>query len=165
LELGNFAIEFSRDETVLPTSSNDVRPRTMVGERDTEHEYTATNQNQCQEEWNADCIFASDNNMEYGYGLLMNADGSFMETAPYAAGGQHPEQHLANRVANYWSTSRRRIGGDFRADVRTAGTSGSYISDVTPQHMLTINGTKFHPVAISRNWRDDVVRLSLLEMP
>lgn len=164
-QIGNLSIEFSRDSIDIPPSLDIVRPRMIVEERVSSQDYTATNNNQTHEEWNADCIFASDNNMEYGYGLLMNADGSFMETAPYTAGGQHPEQHLANRVANYWSTSRRRIGGDFRADVRTAGTSGSYISDVTPQHMLTINGTKFHPVAISRNWRDDVVRLSLLEMP
>jgi hypothetical protein len=164
-QIANFAIEFSRDTLEIPTSRNVVRARTMKIDRVTTQEYFANNQNQTHEEWNADLIFASDNNMEYGHGLLMNADGSFMETAPYTAGGQHPEQHLANRVANYWATSRRRIGGDFRADVRTAGTSGSYISDVTPQHMLTINGTKFHPVAISRNWRDDVVRLSLLEMP
>jgi len=30
---------------------------------------------------------------------------------------------------------------------------------------VTIDGTTCHPVAISRDWRDDVVRLSLLEMP
>jgi hypothetical protein len=164
-QIANFSIKFSRDSVDIPSSTSTVRAREVKKDRVTTQDYTATNNNQTHEEWNADCIFASDNNMEYGYGLLMNADGSFMETAPYTAGGQHPEQHLANRVANYWATSRRRIGGDFRADVRTAGTSGSYISDVTPQHMLTINGTKFHPVAISRNWRDDVVRLSLLEMP
>jgi hypothetical protein len=31
--------------------------------------------------------------------------------------------------------------------------------------MLIINDTKMHPVAISREWRDDVVRMTLLEMP
>ena len=31
--------------------------------------------------------------------------------------------------------------------------------------MLTIDGTKMHPVAISLEWRDDVVILSMLEMP
>ena len=164
-QIGNFSIGFSRDSIDIPTNVNVTRPRYLIEERETTHEYVAENQNQTHEEWNADCIFASDNNMEYGYGLLMNSDGSFMATAPYAAGNEHPEQHLANRVANYWARSRRRIGGDFRADVHTNGNSGPIFSNITPQYKLTINGTTCHPVAISRDWRDDVVRLSLLEMP
>ena len=155
-QIANFSIKFSRDTIDIPTSLDVKRPRYLVEERVTEKEYTATNQNQTHEEWNADCIFASDNNMEYGYGLLMNADGTFMESAPYAAGDQHPEQHLANRVANYWAVSRRRLGGDFRANT---------IADISPQYKVTINGTTCHPVAISHDWREDVVKLSLLEMP
>lgn len=155
-QIANFSIKFSRDTIDIPTSLDVKRPRYLVEERVTEKEYTATNQNQTHEEWNADCIFASDNNMEYGYGLLMNADGSFMATAPYAAGNEHPEQHLANRVANYWAVSRRRLGGDFRANT---------IADISPQYKVTINGTTCHPVAVSHDWRDDVVKLSLLEMP
>ena len=100
--------------------------------------------------------------MEYGYGLLSNPNGSYMTTAPYAAGDQHPEQHLANRVANYWRVSRRRLGVDFRAD---ASAEGTFLSNITPQHMLIVNKTKMHPVAISRDWRNDIVRMSMLEMP
>lgn len=155
-QIGNFSVGFSRDTVDIPSTVNTVRPRYQIEERVTTKEYTAENQNQTHEEWNADCIFASDNNMEYGYGLLMNSDGTFMEFAPYAAGNEHPEQHLANRVTNYWAVSRRRLGGDFRV-----GT----IADISPQYKVTIDGTTCHPVAISRDWRDDVVRLSLLEMP
>lgn len=164
-QIANFSIKFSRDTIDIPANLDVKRPREFIEERVTTKEYVAENQNQTHEEWNADCIFASDNNMEYGYGLLMNADGSFMATAPYAGGNEHPEQHLANRVANYWARSRRRLGGDFRAYVHTNGNSGPMFSNITPQYKLTINGTTCHPVAISRDWRDDVVRLSLLEMP
>ena len=164
-QVADLTVEFSRDSIDIPTSLNVTRAREMKVDRVTTKEYVAENQNQTHEEWNADCIFASDNNMEYGYGLLMNADGSFMATAPYAGGNEHPEQHLANRVANYWARSRRRLGGDFRAYVHTNGNSGPIFSNITPQYKLTINGTTCHPVAISRDWRDDVVRLSLLEMP
>ena len=155
-QIGNFSIEFSRDSIYIPSTISEVRPRVIQEDRLTTKEYTAENQNQTHEEWNADCIFASDNNMEYGYGLLMNADGSFMATAPYAAGNEHPEQHLANRVASYWAVSRRRLINDFRANT---------IADISPQYKVTIDGTTCHPVAISHDWRDDVVRLSLLEMP
>lgn len=166
-QIGNFEIEFSRDSVEIPTTiGNTPRAREIRQERVTTQEYIATNSNQTHEEWNADCIFASDNNMEYGYGLLSNPNGSYMTTAPYAAGDQHPEQHLANRVANYWRVSRRRLGVDFRADASAAGT---FFSNINPQHMLTFNEngnvTKMHPVAISRDWRNDIIRMSMLEMP
>jgi hypothetical protein len=161
-QIGNLSIEFSRDSIDIPPNLDIVRPRVIFEERATSKEYTSTNQNQTHEEWNADCIFASDSNMEYGYGLLMNANGSFMQTAPYTDGNEHPEQHLANRVANYWAVSRRRMCVDVRSNA-TAETTP--FSDVTPQYMLIINDTKMHPVAISREWRDDVVRMTLLEMP
>ena len=155
-EIADLTITYTRDGYVLPRLIGQTRGREIKEERVTSQDYTATNNNQTHEEWNADCIFASDNNMKYGYGLLMNSDGTFMESAPYAAGNEHPEQHLANRVTNYWAVSRRRLGGDFRV-----GT----IADITPQYKVTIDGTTCHPVAISRDWRNDVVRLSLLEMP
>ena len=158
-QIGNFSIEFSRDTIDIPTSLNVKRPREIKEERITTKEYTATNTNQAHEEWNADCIFASDSNMEYGYGLLMNADGTFMATAQYgksSSNQQHPEQHLADRVANYWAVSRRRLGGNFRVNT---------VPEITPKYKVTIDGTTCHPVAISRDWRDDVLMLSLLEMP
>lgn len=155
-QIANFSIKFSRDSVDIASSTSVVRAREIKKERVTTKDYVAENQNQTHEEWNADLIFASDNNMEYGYGLVMNADGSFMEYAPYQGSNQHPEQHLANRVANYWAVSRRRLGGEFRANT---------IADITPKHKVTIDGTTCHPTSISRDWRDDVVKLSLLEMP
>lgn len=155
-QIANFGVEFSRDSLEIPTDLNVIRQREIKVERVSTQEYTSENQNQTHIEWNADCIFASDNNMEYGYGLLMNSDGTFMETAPYAASDQHPEQQLANRVTNYWAVSRRRLGCDFRKNT---------IAQVTPQYKVTIDGTTFHPTAISHDWRNEVVTLSLLEMP
>jgi hypothetical protein len=114
----------------------------MSEERETSQKYMATNNNQTHEEWNADCIFASDNNMKYGYGLLINTDGTFMKKAQYngAPNAEYPEQHLANRVASYWSVSRRRMGVELRANTRT--TNGILMSSITPRHLLTIDGTK-----------------------
>ena len=77
-QISNFTIEFSRDGIDIPLNVNVTRPRLLIEERNTTKEYVAENQNQTHEEWNADLIFALDNNMEYGYGLLMNANGSFI---------------------------------------------------------------------------------------
>lgn len=117
-------------------------------------EYTANNQGKASEEWNADCIYASDNEMSFGYGVPTNADGSLLTTVTYGSTDKHPEQHLADRVANYWSTSKRKLYTELRTNV---------INVPTPQDMVTIDATTGHPISISREWRDDILQLTLLE--
>jgi hypothetical protein len=154
-QIGNFKLEYSRDETIL-----EVRARMMVRDRKNSRDYTATNVNPCNDEWKADCIFASDNYMEYGYGLLMNTDGSFMTTAPYGNSSAQPEQHLANRVASYWNGTKHRIDAELQSQAMASGTS---INDISPRHKVTIGGVTGDPVAISHDWRDDVVTLTVIE--
>ena len=159
-EIADFTVKFSRDTIVLPSTIGEVRGREKIEERVSSKDYTSDNQNSTGVEWNADCIFASDNNMKYGYGLLMNADGKFMETAPYGATltsptNEHPEQHLANRVTAYWQNSRRRLGVELRTDA---------IAEPTPVKKLTMDGTTFYPIAISHDWRDDVTKLTMLQI-
>jgi hypothetical protein len=154
-QIGNFKLEYSRDTTVLGT-----RARMMVRDRKNSRDYTSTNVNPCNDEWKADCIFASDNYMEYGYGLLMNTDGSFMTTAPYGNTPQQPEQHLANRVASYWNGTKHRIDAELQSHALASGTA---INDISPRHKVTIGGVTGDPVAISHDWRDDVVTLTVIE--
>jgi hypothetical protein len=154
-QIGNFKLEYSRDTTVLGT-----RARMMVRDRKNSRDYTATNVNPCNDEWKADCIFASDNYMEYGYGLLMNTDGSFMTTAPYGNSSAQPEQHLANRVASYWNGTKHRIDAELQSQAMASGTA---INDISPRHKVTIGGVTGDPVAISHDWRDDVVTLTVIE--
>ena len=161
-EIGNFKIDFTRDEIFIPTTLDQPRPRVMSEERVSSFDYSASNNNGTGEEWNADCIFASDNTMEYGYGLIINQEGTFMETARYGhdiSGEGHnrveqPEQHLANRVAAFWATSKRQITTELQANAVPA---------ITPQHKVTLDGTTFYPTAISRDWSEDVTILTLLE--
>ena len=157
-EIGDFVVDFTRDKTFFPTSTTDVRSRTMVEKRINSLDYKAVNTNGCGNEWNADMIYASDNNMEYGYGLIINpADGSFVETVGYGNQQEHPEQHLANRVAAFWQSSKRQVVTELRTEA---------IPDVTPRHRLTLETAwKFDPIAISHDWRDDVTTLTLLQSP
>lgn len=156
-ELANFKVEYSRDEEILATGG---RTRKITKDRQSSREYSAVNSNDSKEEWNANCIFASDNNMEYGYGLLLDANGYIVQTVQYggsATNQQHPEQHLANRVANYWATSKRKIDTELLVN---------NVGDVTPHTKVSVTGENgtFTPIAISRNWRDDVLKLSLLQL-
>ena len=157
-ELANFKVEYSRDEEIIASGG---LSRKITKDRVESQEYTATNTNSSKDEWNANCIFASDNNMEYGYGLLLDANGYIIQTVQYggsATNQQHPEQHLANRVTTYWATAKRKIDTELQANK---------VGDVTPNTKVTISGESgytFTPIAISRNWRDDVLKLSLLQL-
>ena len=157
-EIGDFEVNFTRDATFFPTSTTDVRSRTMVEKRINSLDYMAVNTNGCGNEWNADMIYASDNNMEYGYGLIINpSDGSFVATVGYGNQQEHPEQHLANRVAVFWQSSKRQVVTELRTEA---------IPDVTPRHRLTLETNwKFDPIAIGHEWRDDVTTLTLLQSP
>lgn len=164
-QIANFSIEYSRDSYDIPSSTGEVRPRELKTERVSTKEYAAVNTNDSKEEWNANCIFASDNNMEYGYGLLLDANGNILPTVQYggsALNQQHPEQHLANRVATFWNTAKRMIDAELMSYYGSAATAAV---SVEPHTKVTIDGNIFTPLAIGRDWRDDIVRLSLLELP
>ena len=97
------------------------------------------------------------NNMLFGYGVIMNANGSYFKGFQYVEHGSlvFPEQHLANRVVNYWQEARRRFEVELRSNT---------IADITPKHKTTIDGTTGYPIAISHDWRDDITKLTILEL-
>ena len=159
-QIANFSIEYSRDTYEIPTSLNVIRPRELVTKRVTSKEYSAVNTNDSKEEWKASCIFASDNNMEYGYGLLLDGNGNIKPTVNYGGSSEHPEQHLADRVANYWAVAKRKINAELLANI---------VPDITPENKVKMttdpsDHTVFAPISISRDWRDDIVKLSLLQI-
>lgn len=165
LQIADLKIEFTRDETVIPTNISTPVGRVVKKSREGSREYKASNENQTQGEWNADCIFASDNNSKYGYGLVMNIDYTFMTAATYTSGNERPEQHLANRVAGYWADAKRCVELDLMVGQRVNQSDATKIETITPAHKVTFDGTLFHPVSISRNWRDDITRMVLIEIP
>lgn len=157
-QIADFKIEFTRDLIVLPSYIGQVRARTKAEKRISSKEYTSGNPTTAKSEWNADCIIASDNHMVYGFGLLMNADGSFCETVQYAnnqSNKQHPEQHLANRVTSLWTSTKRRLGLEVRTNA---------ITEPAPTQKVTVDSMNFQSLAISHDWRDDVTKLTLLQL-
>ena len=157
-ELGKFSVEFSREKTELPTSITDSgRARTMADKRKSTIRYAATNDNGNLDKWNADCIFATDNNAEYGYGLLMTAEGGYFGRMYYGSVQKFPEQHLCDRVAAYYATAKRMVTGSLDSNAQA-------IASISPRNMATLDGSTFHPIAISHDWRDDKTILTLLQM-
>ena len=120
-------------------------------------EYTATNQNKMVDEVGVDCAFASENDLQFGYGVILNPDGTHLTGYNYngSSTATHPEQHLADRIVNYWETSKRRLQVELRLNT---------ITEPTPQNKVTIDSSTMYPISISHEWRDDVLILTLLEL-
>lgn len=154
--IGNFKLEYSRDEAQIPNTWVSPLPaRKITKNREGSHEYNHVNSGVGGDEWSTDTIYGSDNNSDYGYGLLMDHTGAWLTGVTYASGEdpERPEQHLADRVAAYLARSRRRMSLGITLPV-----------SVTPRSYTTIDGTTAYPVAINRNWRDDDTRLTLQEI-
>lgn len=130
-------------------------PRRDVGE----NEYTGATESIFADSVDVSTIFATDNGNAAGYGIIMNPDGSYCTAVEiHQAGGQysdHIEQYVADRIASYGSTLRRKVSGEYRMDV---------VGGVTPHHLLTLAGKSYYPVSISHEWREDKVNITMLEV-
>lgn len=156
--IGNFKVEYSRDEVYIPSNlEEEPRGRQIKKDRQSSCDYVAVNANAVEGDSNIDLTYASDNNMKYGYGLVMDADYAYMQGARY--GGsltlEYPEQHFADRIANFWSSARRMLTVDLRTEV---------IGSITPRsHLVTSVGSHFRTLAVSHNWRDDVTNVKMIQ--
>lgn len=155
-DLADFGITFSRRKEY-----NDFW-RIVVTEKKSSKTYKSDNGNEVKNEFNEDMEYASDANLAYGYKLLISGF-QYLKGFQYVEHGvvQHPEQHLANRVTAYGATSKRRM----KIDVRNDNYLGVWMSDISPQMMVRVDGTKAYPISISHNWRDDITTLVILEIP
>ena len=77
-----------------------------------------------------------------------------------------PEQHLADRVVDYWSTAKRKMEVELRADktMTTGSSTTSEIVNLSPGMKATLESTNVYPVSISHEWRDDVVKAVFMEI-
>ena len=154
-ELCDLKITFQRNAGVKKEQYPSEQWRITDKDRPTSFSYISNNQNSVRNEWNADCIYATENACKFCYGEIFDPSGALITSVPYAGGQERPEQHLADRVTTYWRTSKRRIATELRANV---------VPDITPRHKVVLDGTTAYPISISRQWRDDVLQLTVLEL-
>ena len=158
--IGNLKIEFSRGQIFIPsTTSQSTRPRLLSKDRVSTHDYTALNTNAIRNEQNIDLVYASDNDMKFGYGLLMNSDYSYSGWAEYRYQTltERPEQHFADRIAEFWAQSKRVVTTDLRTDVVEQS------APITPLSHLVLDGTHFRTLAVSHQWRDDITTVKMIQ--
>ena len=141
--------------------------QTILGEttKDSSVTYKVVNGSKMVGEWGVDLVYASMNNLARGYGLVIDEeDYTFVTTVDYGENlSAHPEQHLAARVVAFWSHSRRRLDVDLLSNAAIDGQGGT-VADLSPQHKVTMAGMTGYPISISRDWRDDIVRLTLIQI-
>jgi hypothetical protein len=113
-------------------------------------EASALTPNTVDEQWETDCIYCSYGGVKYGYGVIADPNGKPMTLTQ--------EQNLANRVAAYWGTSKRQYDTDLRAE-------DSQVAAVSPTSETTIDidSTDCYPIAIGREWRDDVATIKMIQ--
>ena len=147
--IANFKAKFSRDEIVIPnTWASAPQARTVSTERQSSCEYKDAEWGKNDSNWSADCIYASDNNMEYGLGLLMDGN-RWLDTVSYNGVAKRPEEHLAASVVNFWKSKRT---------MNTLELQYNSVGDVRPDN--TVDGA--YPVSISHDWRDDIIKISMI---
>lgn len=164
-DIANFRIEINHS---YGFDNDPDRPSFTYGLKD-KLEYIVTNNSRSDEELNSDVIYATDRKAKWGFGLLMDSDGEFTQGVNIAGTMTPFEQLLANRISAYKERDRRKITCELRTNVNASViTSGSaqnlQIGGSTPLRMIRIDGVNFAPLSISRNWRDDIIIFTLLEL-
>lgn len=160
--LKDFRIEFKKNNTVVKTQYPNSGWYEITDKELKETAYKSTNGNAIEEDVTIDTIFASEKTMKPGFGVVLNTNGSYFTGMAYIGTDvEHPEQHLADRITDYWATSKRKIEAHLLTHDDTAATPAS---SITPAHMATIDGTTLYPVAISRKWRDEEMDVVAMEM-
>lgn len=159
-QIGNLQVSYSRDDLVAPTGTSSPW-RKATKQRESSAEYTARNSNKASDPWNADNIFATDKNgsMEYGFGLVMNSNLTFMQTADFNLTPMIPEQRLANLVAAYWAKARQVLSVELRAGAFGDPTR----QGVTPRELLQLDNVDYYPLSVSHDWRDDVIKVVMID--
>lgn len=150
----SFDIMDFKAEMIL--SERNRRISTQGISRNSTYNYISSNSGNSRNDWNSDLIYASDNNyMDFGYGVLIGTDGKHLTVASYNGQDEIPEQNLANRVADYWATSKRKMRVELNTNMAGA---------ISPRNTLSFDGTTCHPISISHEWRDDISILTMLEL-
>jgi hypothetical protein len=147
IEVNGLSMKFVREKALSEYSDR------------SENVYTQKNSSMFSDARDIDTIFASDNGNAFGLGIIMSMSGTYADSIEYqyktTGGVEHPEQHLARRMADYLSTIRVKTVADLRTDAVT----------VNPRTMVETAGAgTSYPLSISHRWRDDVTTVVLVEI-
>lgn len=162
-DIESFKMSFTKNATVAKTQyPNSGWWQINELDRPSKYAYMASNSNNVRQDYSIDAIYGGDSAMVPCYSTLLNTDDSYMTEVPYGSVNKRPEQRMADRIVGYWATSKRKLEVELRSNITI--DTGVTVNDITPQCLVTLDDTLFHPIAISHDWRDDITMYTLLEM-
>lgn len=155
-EIADFSVSMQRSTMYLDLTTGILGGKWKERELADQRTYEAMNTNKNRNEWTADCIFACDNDMTFGYGVLLNEDGTPLKGVGFVISGYTTyEQILADAVANYWRTAKRKMEMELRYEA---------VGNVLPQDIVQVAGVTGYAISISHEWRDDIINVTTLEI-
>lgn len=162
-ELKDFRIEFTKSNTVTTwtaVNSGWVNVKEIYSKED--YNYKSENSNNVADKQEISVIFASENKMKPSSSIVFNPTNTWMETAEFAGGlNERPEKHLADRITTFYAESKRKIETEL---LTNDGTQNTVADVISPRSKMTLDGSTLYPIAISREWKDDIVKVKFLEL-
>jgi hypothetical protein len=148
VDLKNIEVSFLRAVAYAPYADND------------RNVYTGSPINTIGSDKTVDTIFASDLGNSAGMGIILNANeqgycSELNYTYGTIGGPEHPEQHLADRMAAFGSRRRQCVTMNF---IKSA------VQAITPRTKVFINNKTYYPISISQKYRDDVLTVKMIEL-
>ena len=134
-----------------------IRPNSAKMPNDkTENKYIVESASPFSEDKTIELLFFTDNNNQYAENVIFNEDGTYCQQMTIGGVAQHPEQHLVNRMAA-WGAQTHDVLSFETTPNDGAGT-------ITPMHVVQSGGKTYSSISISRDWRDDVMKIKYIEM-
>lgn len=161
-DLKDFRVEYAKNDSVTKTQYPNSNWWDIKDQLDTPTtEYKARNAGMIRNEYTVNLPYGSNEGVKTSNALLINHDGTYLSTIGFASVMAHPEQHLANRIIEYWATSKRRIECEL---LTNTGDAPTVADSINPRTLVNIDGTTMYPTSISHRWRDDEVSLVMMEV-
>lgn len=132
-----------------PSSGSTISPK-----RENSREYKEDITTQSSESVSVDVKYATDNWNTFGTAFVCTKEGSYMKNMTYWTGdSERPEQHLLDRLTALYTkpTEWREIDVDDSLE-KYSGTAFALLDE---------NGDYWSPVAVARNWVDNVARMTI----
>lgn len=134
--------------------ANNVNRMSHETERDNgKNVYVKENTRPFTDEVSIDTLFASDNFNKYGIAVVMNGNYTKLRTMQYGNANEHPEKHLADRIAGYYSSNARKL----------SFSVGSHVAPLGIADTVEVKYDDYMPISIGHEWRDETMHVTLME--
>ena len=126
---------------------------------DDKNVYHKLSDNNFSSNYSVDLIFYTDNNNRYGYGALLNLNGSLLSQLTYQDGDityqERPEKHLLDRICNYYNNT---------VHLRSFKTRNSLLGVDPMTIIITETNERFYPIMVNRDYANDDITIKMVKI-